>query len=161
MNQKIIQFKDYQSLLTELRKGFGGYDPGTIRDMLFFLSEFGKERTFPQHMKIYVADLRLEGLETISPNVITEAFIGGTEKYNQLKGKDSKIPPIVVLKGNVRLIIIYGDVYAIEAYIQKRKIRSVILDIDNDDPFDTFKINPDSAVFIVPQIQSILTNRQQ
>ena len=156
MEDKVTYFQSFQDLLVNLTKAFSKLKADDLRDLLFFLHEFKKNHIVPDDIELYVTELPLEGLEILSEDKASEIFIGGVDKSIKLKYPNKKIPPIVVIKGSYRFLIIYGEIFAIEAYIKQMPIKAIVLDLEERDIFDTFHFNENTPVFLIPLIEKTL-----
>jgi len=156
MNDEITYFNSFQDLLVNLTKAFSQLKADELRDLLFFLQEFSKENLIPDDVEIYVSELPLESLEIQSKDRASAIFVGGVDKSIRLKYSSKRIPPIVVIKGFYRYLIIYGETFAIEAYLKNVPIKAIVLDLEDRDIFETFKFNENTPVFLTPLIEENL-----
>jgi len=161
MKDERVYFKSYQDLLVNLTKAFSELQAEDLRDMLFFLQEFRKNNTIPEDVIIYSTELPLEGLEVKSKAKASAIFVGGVDKSMKLKYSDKKIPPIVVIKGFYRYLIVYGEMFAIEAYIRKVPIKSIVLDLDERDIFEVFRFDDRTPAFLTALIDQSLNKGKE
>ena len=159
MNGQDIYFENIDQLLARLKEVFRELEPNELRDLLFFLDAFRQEHPIPKDSSIYVTEVPIEGLEAVSKDRVSEVLVGGIKKFESLKYPDRKIPPVVVLKGEFRQIIVHGELNAVEAYGRKAPLRAVVIDVGDRDPFEVFKLNPYSAVFLVSIIEKRLEDK--
>lgn len=153
MNNETVYFKDFDELLLSLNSTFRECDPSELRDLWIHLQSFQKEYVLPDDILIYVTKLPVDGLEVRSGDSISETLVEGTKKYIQLKYTSKSIPPAIIVKGNVRLMIMYGESYAIEAFVQKVPLKAIVFDTEDKDPFEIFNLDPNQAVFLTPILQ--------
>ena len=156
MNDDITYFNNFQDLLMNLTKAFSQLKADDLRDLLFFLHEFSKENLIPDDIDIYVSNIPLESLEIQSKDKASAIFIGGVDKSIRLKYSSKKIPPIVIIKGCYRYLIIYGETFAIEAYLKNASIKAIVLDLEERDIFEVFNFNENTPVFLTPLIKENL-----
>jgi hypothetical protein len=156
MDDKVTYFKDYNDVITRLTKAFSDLRPDELRDLLFFLQQFKKDKPIPEDAELYSRVVPLEGLEVQSEEKISTILVGGVDKYIDLKYPKKSLPPVIVVRGGVRNIILYGEIFAIEAYLRKQPIRALVIDIQERDPFEVFKLDELTPRFLVPLIQDKL-----
>lgn len=156
MPDDVIYFDNIDQLITKLTDIFKDLDPRELRDVLFFLDHFRKEKLIPADTLVYVTTIPLEGLEVESRDKVSEVIVGGVKKYQSIKAPTKRLPPIVVLKGSIRLVVVHGELTAVEAYAKSISIKAIILDVEDRDPFETFNIDPTRAVFLIPVIEEAM-----
>lgn len=161
MPDETIYFKNVDDLVVRLTKVFSYLDPNDLRNLLFAIGEFKEGRSIPEDASIYLTDLPLEGLEVLSRNRVSDVLIGGMDKFKKLNYQKKNIPPLIVVKGGIRMIIVYGEMYAIEAYLRNLPARVIVFDIDEQDPFEVFKLNSLNAVFLVPLIEESMGRKNE
>ncbi len=161
MNDDITYFENYQDLLVNLTKAFSELKAEELRDLLSFLQEFSKNNLMPDDIEIYVTEMPLEGLEIQSKDKASSIFIGGVSKSIDLRYSKKTIPPIVVIKGLFRFLIIYGETFAIEAYIKNTSLKAIVLDLDERDIFETFNFDEKTPVFLTPLIDKMLQKEKK
>jgi len=149
-----VYLENYADLVNKIHILFEGVRPEDMRNLFFFLNEFNKEEIVPDDARVYISDMSVEGLEVTTQEKVSSAFIGGTKKYIDLKYPDRSIPPIVVLKGNIRTVIVFGEAYAIEAYMKSNVVRAIVIDIGDGDVFSVFNLDPNRAIFLIPLLQN-------
>ncbi len=147
-------FKDYTDLMTKLTEVFSDLQPEELRDILFFLQEFKKGKIIPEDALFYVTYVFLEALEVVDDKKISEILIDGIEKYTTLNYPKRELPPVVVVKSGFRHFVVYGEVFAIEAYIRRIPLRAIVIDIQDNDAFEIFKFDELKTAFLIPLIQS-------
>lgn len=153
-------FENYKDLLLRLSEVFDYLQPEELRDMLFFLENFNKDQIVPKDAEIFVGEVPFDGLEISSEDKVPDVLIGGTSKFQQLEKKKEYIAPVVIAKGEVRLLIVYGEMNAIEAYIRKMPLTAIFIDFGKKDIFKTLKLNPDNARLLTPIIEEQLNPEQ-
>lgn len=156
MAYKTIYFDNYNHLLTSLTRAFSDLQPEELRDLLFFLTEFRKEYKIPEDVLIYSQEVPIDALEIKSEEKISEILLGGVDKYIDLNYPKKSLPPVLAVRGENRLIIMYGEMSAIEAYIRKQPLRVLTVDIGERDPFKMFRLNEFAPVFLVPAIEDMM-----
>lgn len=162
MKKDTIQFKDYQDLLVNLGRTLPYVHPNTTRDLVFFLQEFGKQVKFPDDTKIYIGDVSLEEIEVTSFEKVSESLLGGAIKSQFLNRGEKGLPPVVVVKGGVRSIMVYGEPVALESYIRKSPLKAIIFEVDDPDPhINVLNIQEWQMGFFLPLVQSELLNLQK
>jgi hypothetical protein len=154
-----IQIKNYHDLLINLSKTFDKLKTEELRDLLFFLSEFEKDHVIPEDIFIYVSQVNIESLEIQSKDKASNITIGGISKYMNIKYSKNELPPIVIVKGAYRYLILYGESYAIEAYFRKTPIKAIVLDLEERDIFETFEIDYTQSVFLLPILENYAKNK--
>lgn len=158
MEDNLIIYNDYTHLLTQLTEAFSELQPGELRDLLFFLQEFRKEHVIPKDTRYYSLQVPVEGLEVADEDKISEILVEGVSKYEDLKYPEKNLPPVVAVKTRVRQIIVYGEQYAIEAYLRKFSLRAIMIDIGKKNPFEIFNIKEEKTAFLVPIVQERVKN---
>jgi hypothetical protein len=152
MNGQIISINSFEELLVKLQEIFETVEPGDLKDLLFFLQDFKVEHPQVEECTISIEELPLEGME-VNENKISTVLVEGITKYTELHYQKNNLPPVVVLKGNIRELILHGEMNAVEGYVRKMPVKSIILDIGDQDIFEKFKIDPTRVVFLIPAIQ--------
>jgi hypothetical protein len=147
MDEKIT-FNSLSELMLKLNTSFPDLEPSDLRDTIFLLGQFNGEVPLPEETLFYITDLPLEGLEVISEERVSEVLVGGMAKFETLKYKNRKLPPLVVAKGGFRQVIIHGELYALEAYARSIPLKSIVFDVGDRDPFEAFKLDPTRSVFL-------------
>jgi hypothetical protein len=150
---EIIYLKNYTELIDKINELFKDLGSEEVKNMFFFLNEFNKEGIVPDDARLYITEISTESLEVISKNKVSSVFIGGTRKYVELKYPDRAVPPVVVVKGNIRLVIVYGESFAIESYMKQKAVKAIVIDIGDRDVFEVFNIIPEETYFLVPLVQ--------
>ncbi|MBN2016416.1 hypothetical protein JW766_06335 [Candidatus Dojkabacteria bacterium] len=156
MDNQTTYFQNYHDLLIKLTTAFSDLQPEELRDILFFLKDFENNNKIPNDIVIYASTLPIEGLEVTSEDKVSQILVGGIEKYIDLKYPKKSLPPVVVLKGGVRNIIIYGEIFAMEAFIRKTPVKAIVLDLEERDVFEVFELNEMTPKFLVPLVKEIL-----
>lgn len=153
MDDKVIHFENIDKLINGLHEVFNDLEATELRDLLFFLDNFRKEHPIPEGVSVYVATVPIGGLEIIAGAKISEVLIAGVKKFLSLGKSERSLPPIVVVKGGLRRIILYGELNAVEAYIRNKPIRGIVFDLEDADPLEFFKLDPRGAAYLVPFIE--------
>jgi len=153
MPDKKVYFKNFNDLLVKLTKAFSELRPEELRNLLFTLQEFRNNHVIPEDTLIYTTTVPIEGLEVTSEDKVSNILVGGVDKYINLKYQKKYLPPVVIIKGGFRFLIVYGEIFAIEAYIRKHPLKAIVLDLEERDIFEAFKFNDYTAAFLVPLIQ--------
>lgn len=141
-------FENIHELFTKLNEAFPEIEPQDLRDTLFFLDQFRRETPIPLDTEIYVTSMPLVGMEVISEERVSDVLVGGVKKFESLNYSKKSIPPLVVIKGGFRQVILHGELYAIEAHGRNLPIKSIVFDVGERDPFEAFKLKPNLAVFL-------------
>jgi len=149
-------FQDLNDLLSNINNSFPKIEPTALRDIWVFVQEYFKEIEFPEETYYYVDEVYLEGLEILDSNKITETMVEGIAKYSDMKLGTKTIPPAVIVRGNLRLFIVYGETYVLEAYIRKVQLPCIIIDVDYPDPIEVFKIKAENTMFFSARVENIL-----
>lgn len=153
MLDKKVYFKNFNELLVKLTKAFSELRPEELRNLLFTLTEFKNNHVIPKDILIYTTTVPLEGLEVTSEDKVSNILVGGIDKYITLKYSEKHLPPVVIIKGGFRFLIVYGEIFAIEAYIRKYPLKAIVLDLEERDIFEIFKFNEYTAAFLTPLVQ--------
>lgn len=156
MNNSVIDFKNIDDLLLRLSKVFKNLLPEEVRELTFFLQNFRNEHSLPYNTIIYAMTVDFTGLEVLSEDKISEIKVAGIAKGEKFKVENLVIPPIVVLRGQERLIILFGEDYAIESYARGLKQTAIFLDIDYENPYKLLKIDPYKLRFFEPLVRKYL-----
>ncbi len=153
MDNQIIYFKKFNNLIAKLTQTFSDLRPEELRNLLFSLQEFNKNNNIPEDTSIYSTTFQAESLEIISKEKISKVLVGGIKKYINMK---KPIPPVIIIKGNYRFLIVSGESYAIESYLRKKPVKAIVFDINDRDIFETFKFDENWVIFLVPIIKQHL-----
>lgn len=153
MNEDIVFLQDYKDLLTRLTVIFDAYRPEDLRDMLFFLIEFQKRYPLPRNTEIYITELEVSSLEVTSDKAVAETLVRGVDKYIKLNLSNKLVPPIIVVKNELRSIIVYGEIFAIESYVRGLPVKSVVFDVGKKDPFKVLNLGNWEAKFLIALIE--------
>ena len=152
MDDQIISINSFEELLLKLQEIFDTVEPGDLKDLLFFLQDFKTEHPQIEECTISIEELPLEGME-VSENKISTVLVEGITKYIELHYQKNSLPPVVILRGNIREMILHGEMNAVEGYVRKMPVKSIIFDFGDQDIFEKFKIDPTRVVFLIPVIQ--------
>lgn len=156
MDQDIVYFQNYEEMLLRLTDVFKDASPNALRDLLFFLKEFSVEHIIPEETIFYATDIAVEGLEITPKEKVSEILVGGIEKYRAVGQQMSSIPPVAVLRSTVRSFVIHGLAHAIEAFVRNLPLYGVVIELEDIDIFEYFKMDEQRSAFLTPLVQQYL-----
>lgn len=155
MANNITHYNSINDFLTNINDAFPNVDANDLRDFWINLTDLTKPIDFPEDTLYYTDKLDLEGLEVVSEDKISSSLISGIEKYKQLKYSQKSIPPIFVVRGGVRELILYGETHAVEAFKRKAELKAFVIDLGDEDIFEFFNIDPNQPIFLVPLLERL------
>lgn len=161
MAEDTIFLQDAEDLMGRLNKLFDNLGPDALREVTFFLREFHKRYPMPKDTVIYVTELPVVSLEVTSHRLITDAMVGGIEKYTELQMKKKTLPPVIVVKGGIRNIIVYGEPFAVEAYVRDVPLRAIVYDVGDRNPFEVLSLGDWESAFVTPLVDKKVQELEQ
>ena len=156
VDEKTVIYKSLQDVVANLPKIFPGSDSTDLKDLWGFLQDFQKKYKIPEEIDIYVGTTPVDSLETLSRENISDTLLGNLNKESMFKTSSDSSTPAVIIKGNIRSVIIYGETSVLEAYLNKRDVKAIFIDIGDYDPFTSFQFNQDEAYLVVPLIEELI-----